>query len=208
VKAIIVKFAITAMFVAGIFGGVYANQIIYAKSDYISVGVHDLSGRFFVQTARGDPDLPNDDNRVILFKNNPPTSFTVFKIDDLVTIYGSADGYYSIRPTNCNGKILTEWNIRSLAIRQYVEIVEGPTTGRLDTLHVYYIIENTITSPRQVGTEIVFDVYSGDRDGILCSLPDGTIVDRNACTTARTFLGIGIPLRTSAGGRSACRERS
>lgn len=155
-----------------------AEQIVYLRNDYISVGVQDLSGRIFAKTVGGDPDSTRDDNQTILYRSNPPTSLTVFRIDDLVTVYGSADGWYSIRPTNYAGKILTEWNIRGLAIRQYVEIVDGPTTGRPDTVHVYYVVDNSSGQVRNVGAEIILDVYAGDHDGTYYSLPDGTVIDR------------------------------
>ena len=180
------KFLITAVFCFFAGAGLFADTI-GIENDYVFIGVHDKSSRFFMITKEGDPKTKNDNNKKILPDKTPPTSITVLNIDGFITIYGSTDGTYYARATNDNGKSVTDWMIRGLVIRQILEIVEGPTTMLPDTMLVSYSIENNSGQAKSVGIEIILDMYLGDKDGVPCSI-DGKLVDKET-----QFTGEDIP---------------
>ncbi|OHD54197.1 MAG: hypothetical protein A2Y33_12900 [Spirochaetes bacterium GWF1_51_8] len=162
-------------------------ETVSIENDYVFIGVHDKTSRFFMSTKEGDPKTVNDNNKKILPDKTPPTSITVINIDGFITIYGSTDGTYYFRATNDNGKIITDWMIRGLVIRQILEIVDGPTTLLPDTMLVSYSIENNSGQAKKVGVEIILDMYLGDKDGVPCSI-EGKLVDKET-----QFTGESIP---------------
>jgi outer membrane protein OmpA-like peptidoglycan-associated protein len=174
------------LFVTVSFVGAYA-ETISIENDYIYIGVHDKTARFFMKTKEGDPKTKSDNNKKILLDKTPPTSITVLNIDGYITTYGSADGSYYFRPTNHDGKIITDWMIRGLVIRQILEIVQGTTTALPDTMLITYSISNISGQKKSVGVEIILDIYLGDKDGVPCSI-NGKLIDKET-----QFTGANIP---------------
>lgn len=168
------------------FNGLYA-ETISIENNYVYIGVHDKTAGFFMKTKEGDPKTKSDNDKKILLDKTPPTSITVLNIDGFITTYGSADGSYYFRPTNQNGKVITDWMIRGLVIRQILEIVQGPTTSLPDTMLVTYSISNISGQKKNIGVEIILDIYLGDKDGVPCSI-NGKLIDKET-----QFTGANIP---------------
>jgi hypothetical protein len=55
---------------------------------------------------------------------------------------------------------------------QHVEVVPG-STGFLDTVLVYYTIQNNSDIPKKVGIRVMLDTYIGANDGVPFTIPDG-----------------------------------
>lgn len=163
---------------------------VLLRNDFIEVEVDDESSRFVLRTTGGDPKLETDQDKNLLYEmpNYPGTSYTTIHIDKKDYIFGSNSGVYVERPHISDGKIISVWKVKKIQVKQTISIVEGPTTGNLDTILIEYEIRNIGTRQRYVGVRILMDTLLGENDGAPFSVPGV-----GAITTDYKFVGANIP---------------
>jgi len=146
-------------------------KMIVLSNQYIKISVDDTTSRFYLESLKGNPDNPSDDNQMLLKKNNPPSSLITVLINNENFIYGSEQGNYDSRPVLKGNKIVGTWKIRGLSIRQSFQIVKGPSTGLPDSMVINYKIKNESGNKVKYGTRILLDTYLGDHDGSAYRIP-------------------------------------
>lgn len=161
-------------------------EFVFVSNTHVMAGVDDLTGRFILSTVGRKG---GEKTRSVLYYKMPPTSVTAVKVDQLLTTYGSYDGYFAKRPYVLrDGVIVSEWRVRGVSIIQVVQIVEGPVTGERDTVRVSYLVFNFSGGDRRVSLQVLFDTYLGEKDNVNYLLPDGTLVQ-----TEMEFKSGGMP---------------
>jgi uncharacterized protein YkwD len=163
-----------------------------AGNEYIQIGVGD-DGRFTTGTTGGDPEIPGDNERRLLYGyfTEPRTSFTTIRLssddgnqDFLLPTSVIVDG-----PAARAGGVDTTWQIGDLTVRQTLNPALNPYTGREDTAVIRYEIHNNSDEMQIVGLRLMLDVQIGDNDGAPYFVPNhGNLV------TEAEFLDEAIPL--------------
>ena len=136
----------------------------------------DGRGRFAVEVVAGDPERPDDDGEPLIYGRPIPwTSYTTIRLDGRVYAFGGPTarragkglptGEEVLPPAVRDGAITTAWRYGDLEVVQHLSIVEGPTTGRLDTARIAYTIQNRGAVPHRVGLRIALDTMLGENDG-------------------------------------------
>ncbi len=156
---------------------IYADMITLSN-EYIRVSVDDVSSRFYLESLKGDPDNPKDDNQMLLKKSDPPSSLTTLSINDETILYGSEQGNYKSRPVLKGNRIVGTWSVKGLVIRQTFQIVKGPSTGLPDTMLITYRVKNDNGSKVKYGMRILLDTYLGDHDGSAYRIPGVGSIDK------------------------------
>lgn len=91
-----------------------------------------LNGYHGVVTTGGNPDNPNDDNKVLIFDGGS-TSYTTIRIDDT---------NYEFRPemvTRYDNKIIGTKQIGDVIISQHIGIIANQYTGRDDVVEFFIL---------------------------------------------------------------------
>jgi hypothetical protein len=83
---------------------------------------------------------------------------------------------------------IMDFNREKVRVTQHVEIVPG-STGLLDTLLIYYTIENRSDAPHKVGIRVMMDTYIGANDGVPFTIPG----EKGFLDTMREFSQKEIP---------------
>ena len=154
-------------------------KIISISNQYIKVSLDDDSGRFLLSTLKGDPDNKADDNKDLLLYKLPPTSVTTISIDGETVIFGSSVGNYKNRGEVVGNKIMTEWTVKGVNIIQELSIVKGQSTGREDSMRIYYRVRNENNRIVKIGLRILLDTSLGDRPGIAFRMSEGGDIDKD-----------------------------
>ncbi len=140
---------------------------ISITSKYIEVIVDNPTGRFFIKTLKGDPENPNDDNKVILFDKLPPTSYGTVLVDKEAFTIGGTDGYFETHPTTSGNKIIATWRpnkVNKIKVIQIIEIVTNVFTLRDDIVKISYLIVNEDNKDHTVNVSILLDTVLGEND--------------------------------------------
>ena len=167
-----------------------ASDWVELKNDFVRVKVEKDSGRYILQTVKGNPDNPGDDNKYLSYNDSPPTSFTTIAFNDGSDVYkfGSGDGKFIKKPTVENNTIVTVWSIKDCWVTQTLSFTNSPTTRRKDSLKIAYKVVNRADKVRKVGVRILIDTSLGETDGTPYFLPGvGTVDDE------KEFSGSKIP---------------
>lgn len=136
----------------------------------------DGRGRFAVDVTGGDPERTADDGQPLIYGRPIPwTSYTTVRVDGRDYAFGSATARRSgkglavgeeIHPPAVDREaIVTAWRFGDVEVTQHLSIVEGPTTGALDTARIAYTLVNRGSVPRQVGLRVCLDTMLGENDG-------------------------------------------
>lgn len=148
------------------------SPLVKLTNEYIKIIGHPESGRFIIKTTGGDPELDTDQNADLLKEEYPPTSLTTLRIDERDYIFGDTGaGYFVTRLMERDGKMICVWSARNIEITQILKIVKGPTTGRMDTVEISYIIWNKDSREHNIGIRIMLDTYLGGNDNVPFKLP-------------------------------------
>ncbi len=154
------------------------SRIVTLQNDYLKASVDDLSGHFYLETVKGDPNKPGDDNRLLLYRKIPPTSYASFNINGENFDYGGEKGYFKQRPKLENNKIVSEWSVRGIVVKQVIQLVKNPTTGRNDAMRLFYKIKNENRRKTKVGMRLLYDTCLGDKDGTPFQVPGVGLIDK------------------------------
>jgi hypothetical protein len=83
----------------------------------------------------------------------------------------------------------TTWDIDKIQSNQTLSIVEGSTTGNLDTAEIKYVVTNKDTVSHEIGVRVMLDTMLGENDGAPFRIPKA-----GGVTTEREFLKNNMPM--------------
>ena len=148
-KRILIKILILLLFPVILLGML---RLIENENEYIKlIGVPE-NGGFILQATGGDPNLSTDDDRFLLFEDYPPTSLTSIYINDRAISFGDERmGYFSSMMAKRGDVLMATYNAYNIDITQIIRIVKGPTTGRLDTMELQYVVANKANRNNNIG---------------------------------------------------------
>lgn len=148
------------------------SAAVSASNDYIEISQMDVA-RFIIKTRKGDSRIASDDNKNLLYEDNPPTTYATIRIDGKNYKFGGSDGKIT-NIAKSEGKITTSWECAGIEVTQVLSIVEGITTGRQDTVKIEYVVNNKDSNNRRVGVRILLDTLLGTNDGAPFNTPNMT----------------------------------
>lgn len=123
-----------------------------------------LNGYHGVVTTGGNPDNPNDDNKLLIYGGGS-TSYTTIRID------GNNYEFSPDTVTRYDNKIIGTKRIGDVIVSQHIGIIPNQYTGRDDVVEFFYTVENTSDTPHDVGVRIMFDTMLGNNDSAPFRLP-------------------------------------
>ena len=134
------------------------------SNDYIQVVIAE-NGRFTLGNIGGDPDNPNDDDKILLYGHPSPwSSFTSIRIDGVDYTFGTG-GAWIVAPCQQGGGLVASWEIDSVVVTQTLTIIRSFSTGRDDNFQIAYEIKNEGSISRLIGISLMLDTMLGDNDG-------------------------------------------
>lgn len=137
------------------------------SSKYIEVVMDTTTGRFFIKSVLGDPDIPSDDKKNLLFDKMPPTTYSTLFVDGDAFSVGTDDGYFDGSPNVSKGKLVWTWRpnkYSKIKFLQVIEIVTNPFSSRDDMVRISYIVVNEDKVERTVNVRLLFDTVLGEGD--------------------------------------------
>lgn len=164
------------------------SSLIEMENEFIKIIGDTDTARFIIKTTGGDPKLDSDQDSLLLYEDYPPTSFSTIRIDEKEYKFGDEIGMFTSRMMRRNDIITTVWNIRNIDIRQTLKIVNGPTTGNLDTVEILYDIINKDNREHDIGIRVMLDTYLGKEDGAPFRIPQ-----RGNITEEKALIGDEVP---------------
>ncbi len=161
---------------------------IKIQNKYIKIIGDAKTGRFIIKTTGGDLKLAADQNVLLLYDDDLPTSFTTIRIDGQNYQFGSDKGRFITQMVKINNKIRCVWLMRNIEVTQELSFAKGFTTGNKDTVEISYIIKNKDSKEHTIGNRILLDTYLGKEDGAPFRIPGNGPV-----YTEKFFIGDEIP---------------
>lgn len=143
----------------------------------IETNVEDFdTGRFSIDTVKGDPTREADDNKILIYGYPKPwTSFTTIRINGENYIFGGKtkkragiSGKFGevIRSPYIEGNaIITKCKLGNIIVTQNLSIIQGPASKLSDTVKISYTLENNSGASSKVGIRMVLDTMLGANDG-------------------------------------------
>ncbi len=135
-------------------------------SDYIEMAIVD-NGQFTIGVPNGGP--------ILLFGHPDPwSSFTSVRVDGIDYHNNEVSFGTQIQaPTTSGNTNEGIWQIGStpLRVHQIITLVDGASTGHMDTYLIQYKIENLDSASHVVGCRILFDTDLDDNDGAPFRVP-------------------------------------
>ncbi len=150
------------------------------ENDYIAIFVNQGGtnlGRFALDVTGGNPLIPGDSNKPLIYGHPQPwSSFTTIRIDGEDYIFGGAtnkragrEGKYGkilIPPQIVGGeKIVTKVSCGDIEVLQDLSFMTSTTTGFPDTAKIKYTVTNVGNASSTVGLRIMLDTMLGANDG-------------------------------------------
>ncbi|MEW6201034.1 MAG: hypothetical protein AB1546_03600 [bacterium] len=170
------------------------NDIVYFE---VNPGPTE-TGRFSIESVRGDPATESDDNKILIYgRPRPWTSFTTVRVDGVDYVFGGTTRKRSGRSAKYGevieqphvegtNAVVTKFRIAGLEVTQRLEIAGGLESGLLDSVKITYGIRNTDDKQHRVGLRIMLDTLLGTNDGAPFK------VGENNITTETRLAGDGI----------------
>lgn len=113
----------------------------------------------------------NSFNLSYSWPSGPGTSFTTIRVDGVDYILGR-DLPVNVEPANEGNASTTYYLLNDeVQIRQQLQIVTGPSSGRPDTIRIEYLIDNLGTVPHEVGVRIMIDTMLNGNDAAPFRIP-------------------------------------
>jgi len=147
------------------------NALVNIENEFVKVIVEETSGRFVIKTTSGDPDLTTDENKLLLYEEYPPTSFTVIRIDGKDYKFGGENGSFNLPPVVKDNTIVCTWTVNNIEITQLLEFALGINTGRMDSVKISYAVVNKDFKSHEIGIRILLDTFLGRNDGSPFRIP-------------------------------------
>ncbi|MEW5946650.1 MAG: cohesin domain-containing protein [bacterium] len=150
------------------------NEFIYFE---VNTGPAE-TGRFSIETVRGDPSTAMDDGKILIYgRPRPWTSFTTVRVDGEDYVFGGASqrragrggryGGISAAPAVVDGGAAVEMKcgVGGLVVTQRLELAGGAASGLTDSVRVTYTVENPGLVARRAGLRVLLDTLLGSNDG-------------------------------------------
>jgi hypothetical protein len=141
------------------------------------IGVNfNTTHRFGIEMLKEeDPKVPGAKKR-LTFKQEGGSNNTCVLIDGAGHLFGVPPGKGQAKPVKIYQNRLAwestwDYTTEKIRVKQYVEIVPGEQSGKLDTCLVWYTVENYGTVPRTVGLRMMLDTFIGANDGVPFVIP-------------------------------------
>ncbi len=136
------------------------------SSDYIELAVNSY-GQFTMG-------IPNEGPILLYGHPTPSTSFSTIRVDGVDYTNDWENFGTEIQPPTDSGNTNEGiWQIGSTGLRvhQIITLVDGASTGHLDTYLIQYEVENLDSASHVVGCRIMFDTDLDDNDGAPFRVP-------------------------------------
>jgi hypothetical protein len=171
------------------------------KNEFIKIIVNrnksDM-GRFSLNTVKGDPKRPGDDNQMLNYgRVRPWTSFTTVRVDGISYVFGGETnrragktGHFGtvIEQPHIEGEsVVTKIAMGGVHVTQTLSFAGGPISSLYDTMRITYTLENTDNFAHTVGLRVVLDTLLGSNDGAPFRVLDKRI------TREQRFTGDEVP---------------
>ncbi len=157
-------------------------KTLRVENEFIQIIVNNQNadkGRFSIETTKGDPENPMDDNQPLIFGRPIPwTSYTTISVDGQNIIFGgenkkiqkrSGQRYSFSQVTTqqiVEQSILTTATITgNIQAEQSLQFFRNPSTRVHDTVLITYTLTNTDTIAHTVGLRLMMDTKLGNNDG-------------------------------------------
>ena len=167
------------------------DKIIQIDNEFIKVivnkGPYDL-GRFSIETTKGDPQNPNDDNELLIYgRPTPWTSYTTVRLNNKNFIFGGkskkterrlgikANYGEVILQKQFDDEIITMTMFDKIQVTQRLSLIRNPITKVKDTVQISYTVLNNDDRDHQVGIRMMLDTKLGSNDGAPFRIGDKTI---------------------------------
>ena len=167
--------------------GWYIDDVLVEHLGSIATNYLEIAIAFNGQFTMG---MPN--SSILLYDHpNPWSSTTTFRIDgtDYWNAVFSRWGTIIAPPKTTGLSNSTTWDVGGVRFTQTLSIVEGSTTGNVDTGEIKYTVVNTDDIPHEVGVRVMLDTMLGRNDGA-----SFRIAGIGEVTTEYEFLGNDIPM--------------
>ncbi|MBU1076212.1 MAG: hypothetical protein KKH98_02895, partial [Spirochaetes bacterium] len=146
-------------------------EISRLSNEFIKLTGSSDNGSFVIRTTGGFPGLKTDNNKLLLFEDEIPTSFSTIRINERNYKFGSEEGEFIGNMITGDQRMKCAWMKKKIKVIQYLRFVQGITTGNIDTIEISYDIENTDTQQHDIGIRIMLDTYLGKEDGAPFRIP-------------------------------------
>jgi hypothetical protein len=137
---------------------------ITVDNDYIRVSTDD-DGQFVIGTTGGDPAIPTDDNKRLLYgyPDDIWSSFATVRIiaDGATNDYRLLDRVPAEGPVRQGNAIITTWLLDQTRVTQRLELAFNVYTGRDDTIRIQYTLTNTGDTTQTAGVRSMLDIAIG-----------------------------------------------
>lgn len=155
-----------------------APQKVSVQNDFIYIDANAgdrETGRFSVETIKGDLGTEKDDHKVLIYGRPVPwTSYTTIRVDGKDYVFGgpsrrageTAEYGEVVTPPHAEGTaILSTCRIAGLTVTQKLSIAPGPVSRLYDSARISYEIANPTGESHRVGVRILLDTLLGSNDG-------------------------------------------
>jgi hypothetical protein len=191
-RTFLTPFLLSLLFAAG---GAPAARPAALEGRHLFVQMDEGTGRVFLATG-------NEPREDLLFRDRPPSSFTVLLIGGEPVELGGEGGRFTARPATARDRIRAEWESGGVTAVQTLSLAARKGSGTRDGLLVTLTLENRTGAPLQVGARMIFDTVLGEKAEAHFRLSDGREV------RAETVLQGDLPvawISADPGGRACLR---
>ncbi|MFQ5855779.1 MAG: hypothetical protein ACE5LU_09080 [Anaerolineae bacterium] len=140
------------------------SPTITVDNDYVRVAADD-DGQFVIGTTGGDPAIPTDDNKRLLYgyPDDIWSSFATIRVitDGEPQDFRLLDRLPAEGPIRQGNAIITTWLLDQLRVTQRLELAFNVYTGRDDTIRIQYTLTNNGDTTRAAGVRSMLDIAIG-----------------------------------------------
>lgn len=137
---------------------------VTVDNDFIRVSADD-DGQFVIGTTGGDPAIPTDDNKRLLYgyPDEIWSSYATVRVvaDGQTQDLRLLDRVPAEGPVRQGDAIITTWLLDSVQVTQRLELAFNVYTNREDTIRVQYTLTNTGDGLRAAGVRSMLDIAIG-----------------------------------------------
>lgn len=145
------------------------------ENEYLLFNMDDETGRFFISTMEGRPDINGDERKNLLFYDVPPSSFTVVYLDNDAVIYGDITGQFLQRPIVIKDTVRSIWKYSGLIVTESAMFLRRENSDIKDGVLISYNIENATSMKVKAGIMVVLDTYLGEWNESHFRTPSGDV---------------------------------
>ncbi len=137
---------------------------ITVDNDYLRVSTDD-DGQFVIGTTGGDPGIPTDDNKRLLYgyPDDIWSSFATVRViaNGATNDYRLLDRVPAEGPVRQGNAIINTWLLDEIRVTQRLDLAFNVYTGREDTVRIQYTLTNTGDSTKAAGVRSMLDIAIG-----------------------------------------------